>query len=125
MSAPTAEVQPLADARTDIALLQALREELTRQGRPAHLVRCWLHDEFDVRLLAGGSTDGAPDVELLGPYEAAKPTSRWCAVQVRAEERLVWAGPPRLCAAVDLLRFIDDLQDAEAAELTRGYQRLG
>jgi hypothetical protein len=76
-------------------------------------------------LLAGGSTDGASDVELLDPYEAAGPTSRWCAVQVRAEERLVWAGPSRRCAAEDLLRVIDDLQDAEAAEPTRGYQRLG
>lgn len=103
--------------------LSAVRRDLLGRGWDARLVGCRTCGELDERLEIRRAR--SPVVELLGPCADAPCGSRWQAVRITPYSRVVWCGPPRSCAAPELVGFVEDLLGPDPEQLTGRYARLG
>jgi hypothetical protein len=103
--------------------LDVVRDQLTRRGWEARVVRYSLVGDDDVRLDVG--RPGSPAVQLLGACGGLPCRERWQAVRITDDGRAVWRGPSHECPQADLIAFLEDLLGRDDAELAERYRRLG
>jgi hypothetical protein len=103
-------------------MLHTLCAELQRQKCTAVVVGYSDCGDTDLRLQV--TRQGAPIVELLGPYNGLCDDACWHAVRIDTDDRSIWCGPPASCRDRPLIEFVLDLLAEPLEALSRRYRAL-
>src|SRR5690349_10457684 len=99
-----------------------LCRDLRREGRTALVVLYSNCGDVDARIQV--SAGNGPVVELLWPSPGLPDAHSWHAVRIEPDQRSIWCGPPKGCAAPRLIAFVEDVLADPPDRLRRRYRAL-